>query len=245
MEAHEALEGAFALIHGQARLIALDTDPTVTRHEFRTQRNQPTRRRSPKGVGEDVEDDLPQPTFLERHPALAAAGAARAPPLVFGQGADVISDKGVLSSCDTSALHALGLDIVAVFTSTPEEVQRFVARKPRPFTVVADPTSSAHTAYGIERSLWRKRKLKAMVTRVPTLLKGLRMVGLAGLNTSNLMPADFLIDERGRIAEAHYGSDAGDRIPFEQVELFLAHGLIQRTASVSAEVPDPAPMTSP
>lgn len=143
------------------------------------------------------------------------------------------------------ALQALELDIVAVFTSTPEEVRRFVARKPRPFTVVADPTSSAHTAYGIERSLWRK--LKAIVTRMPALLKGLRIVGLVGLNTSNLMPADFLIDERGRIAEAHYGSDAGDRIPFERVELFLARGLIQRSAYVSAEMPTTAlpPVTGP
>ena len=128
-----------------------------------------------------------------------------------------------------AALQALGLDIVAVFTAAPEEVRRFVARKPRPFPVVADPTSAAHTAYGIERSGWGK--LKAIVTRVPTLLKGLRIVGLAGLRTNNLLPADFLIDEDGRIAECHYGSDAGDRIPFERVELFLARGLMQRAAA--------------
>jgi hypothetical protein len=54
---------------------------------------------------------------------------------------------------------------------------------------------------------------------------------MAGLNTTNLMPADFLIDEHGRIAEAYYGSDAGDRIPFERVELFLARGLLQRAAA--------------
>ena len=128
-----------------------------------------------------------------------------------------------------AALQALGLDIVAVFTATPEDVRRFVARQPRPFAVVADPTSSAHTAYGIERSGWGK--LKAIVTRVPTLLKGLRIVGLAGLRTNNLLPADFLIDEDGRIAECHYGSDAGDRIAFERVELFLARGLMQRAAA--------------
>ena len=131
-----------------------------------------------------------------------------------------------------AGLSALGLDIVAVFTSTPEEVRRFVARKPRPFRVIADPTSTAHEAYGIERSFWRK--LKGIVTRVPTLMKGLRIVGLAGLNTTNLMPADFLIDEDGYIVEAYYGGDAGDRIPFERVELFLARGLMQRTAAVSA-----------
>lgn len=126
------------------------------------------------------------------------------------------------------ALSALGLDIVAVFTSTPEEVKRFVSRHPRPFPVVADPTSTAHTVYGIESSFWRK--LKAMVTRVPTLIKGLRLVGLAGLRTGNLLPADFLIDEHGRIVEAWYGRDAGDRIPLERIELFLAHGLLKRAA---------------
>ena len=127
------------------------------------------------------------------------------------------------------ALAALGLDIVAVFASTPDEVKRFVARHPRPFPVAAEPERSAYRTYGIERSLWRK--LKAIVTRVPTLVKGLRIVGLAGLNTNNLMPADFLIDERGNIVETYYGSDAGDRIPFERIELFLARGLVKRGTS--------------
>ncbi|HSN17032.1 MAG TPA: redoxin domain-containing protein [Gammaproteobacteria bacterium] len=123
-------------------------------------------------------------------------------------------------------LLALGLDVVAVFASSEDEVKRFVARHPRPFAVVADPTATAHLRYGVERSFLRK--LKAIVTRVPTLLKGLRIVGLAGLDTNNLMPADFLIDEEGRIVETYYGSDAGDRIPFERIELFLARGLIKR-----------------
>lgn len=126
-------------------------------------------------------------------------------------------------------LSALGLDIVAVFTSTPEQVKRFVAHQKRPFPVVADPTSTAHTKYGIERSFWRK--LKGIVTRMPTLIKGLRIVGLAGLNTTNLMPADFLIDEDGTIVEAYYGSDAGDHIPFERVELFVARGFMHRQAT--------------
>jgi peroxiredoxin len=127
------------------------------------------------------------------------------------------------------ALSALGLDIVAVFTSTPEEVKRFVSRHPRPFPVVADPTSTAHTVYGIESSFWRK--LKAMVTRVPTLIKGLRLVGMAGLNTTNLMPADFLIDEDGNVAEAYYGNDAGDHIPFARVESFLTRRPMKRPAA--------------
>ncbi|HET9032896.1 MAG TPA: redoxin domain-containing protein [Dokdonella sp.] len=123
-------------------------------------------------------------------------------------------------------LAKLGLDIVAVFSSSRDEVKRFVARQRRPFMVIADPDSRAHELYGIERSFWRK--LRAMLTRIPTLLKGMRIVGMAGLNTNNLMPADFLIDEQGRIVEAYYGSDAGDHIPFERVELFVARGLLKR-----------------
>jgi len=131
-----------------------------------------------------------------------------------------------------AALSALGLDIVAVFTSTPDDVRRFVARQKRPFRVVADPASRAHATYRIERSFWRK--LKGIFTRVPTLIKGLRIVGLAGLNTTNIMPADFLIDEHGNIVEAHYGGDAGDHLAFERIELFLARGLIARAAALSA-----------
>lgn len=113
-----------------------------------------------------------------------------------------------------------GLDVVALFYSTPEEVKHFVARKPRPFPVIADPQSAAYDAYRIERSAWRK--LKAILIRLPDLLKGLRLVGLAGLNTNNIVPADFLIDEHGYIVEAYYGRDAGDHIPFERVEAFAA-----------------------
>ncbi len=130
------------------------------------------------------------------------------------------------------ALSALGLDVVAVFGSSREDVLRFVARHPRPFRIAADPLGASHARYGIERSL--AGKLKAIVRRVPTLLRGLRIVGLAGLNTNNLMPADFLIDEHGRVVEAWYGSDAGDRIPLERVELFLARGLLERGASLAA-----------
>jgi peroxiredoxin len=127
------------------------------------------------------------------------------------------------------ALSSLGLDVIAVFQSTPADVRRFVARQPRPFRLVADPHGETHDVYGLEHSLWRK--LKAVVTRVPALLRGLRIVGLAGLRTNNRMPADFLIDEHGRLAEAWYGSDAGDRIPFERIELFLARGLVERASA--------------
>lgn len=128
------------------------------------------------------------------------------------------------------ALRRLGVDVIAVFAAPPAEVRRFVAAKPRPFPVIADPHSAIYQAYGVER-VSLLGKLKAIATRIPTLIKGLRIVGLAGLKTGNLMPADFLIDERGMVYETWYGRDAGDRIPFERVELFMARGLLQHAAA--------------
>lgn len=126
------------------------------------------------------------------------------------------------------ALSALGLHVIAVFASTTEDVRRFVCKHPRPFTVVAEPARRSYESYGIESSFWRK--LKAIAFRFGSALRGLRKVGLAGLRTNNLMPADFLIDEDGLIVEAYYGRDAGDHIPLERIELFLARGLIEGKA---------------
>jgi peroxiredoxin len=122
-------------------------------------------------------------------------------------------------------LASHGLEIIALFSATQADVKRFVSRNPRPFPIIADPMSEAYDAYHIEHSRWAK--IKAIVTRIPTLLRGLRMVGLAGLNTNDVVPADFLVDEDGKIIEAYYGRDAGDHIPFERVELFAARATLE------------------
>lgn len=120
-------------------------------------------------------------------------------------------------------LASQGLEVVALFAAPPEEVRQFALRYPRPFPIIADPESHAYDAYHVEHSFWAK--LRAIATRIPTLLKGLRMVGLAGLNTNNVVPANFLIDADGKIIEAYYGRDAGDHIPFERIEQFAAQAL--------------------
>ena len=47
------------------------------------------------------------------------------------------------------------------------------------------------------------------------------MVGMRGMFTGNLMPADFLIDEYGMFVETYYGQDAGDHIPMAIIERHL------------------------
>ncbi len=123
-------------------------------------------------------------------------------------------------------LSNLGLDIVVVFKSDRDDVLNFIARRPRPFRMVADPEGNAHQAFSVSSSMWGK--IKAMMLRMPAMMSGMRMVGMRGMATGNLMPADFLIDEQGMVVETYYGKDAGDHIPMERIELFAARGLASR-----------------
>lgn len=138
-------------------------------------------------------------------------------------------------------MSARGLDIVAVFSSNRQDVLRFIARQPRPFRMVSDPEGSIYEAFGVESSLWGKAK--AMMTRLRALGQGMGVVGMKGMmlhamsamgmrgQGGSLMPADFLIDERGNIVETYYGLDAGDHIPLSRIELFVA----RRSADIGAE----------
>ena len=94
--------------------------------------------------------------------------------------------------------------------------------------MVADPEGIAHHAFAVNSSLWGK--FKAMLLRMPVLMRGMGMTGISGIATGNLMPADFLIDESGTVVETHYGQDAGDHIPMERIELFAARGLASKHA---------------
>lgn len=125
---------------------------------------------------------------------------------------------------DHDDLRARGLDIVAIFHSDERDVRRFIARQPRPFRMVADPEGRAHAAFGAERS--SLGKAKAVLMRLPALLRGLRLLGFAqgSRPTGALMPADFLIDGSGRIVATHYGRDAGDHMPMARILQFAEDG---------------------
>lgn len=130
-------------------------------------------------------------------------------------------------------LQKLGLQVIAVFSAEPDQVKKFILARPRPFPIAAEPSYEAYDIYGIERSFGRK--MLAVFLRFIPWLRGMTKVGffrsvksLGGINTSNNMPADFLIDESGKIVEAYYGKDAGDHIPFERIDHFASKGFVKR-----------------
>lgn len=116
-----------------------------------------------------------------------------------------------------------GLEIVAVFSDTSQQVAAHVAKHPRPFTMLADPDLDIYNNYGVEHSM--SALFKAFLFRLPTIIKGFATGGRPSNNPHiKLVPADFLINEQGVIEEIWYGANTSDHIPLEYIRDFIGKG---------------------
>ena len=116
-----------------------------------------------------------------------------------------------------------GLEVIAFFASTPEEVQRYVAKHPRPFRMIGDINLDVYTQYGVERSAFAM--FRALMFKLPRVIRGFALGNLAKKNEHpTLVPADFLVDESGVIRDVWYGRDYSDHIPLKRVEQFARQG---------------------
>lgn len=115
------------------------------------------------------------------------------------------------------------LEIIAVFSDTAEKVRHFVAKHPRPFTMLADPDLAIYNQYGIEHSA--SALLKALFFKMPRIIRGITKGGRPSKNPHvKLVPADFLFLEDGRIGKVWYGRDTSDHIPITEVQDFINEG---------------------
>lgn len=115
------------------------------------------------------------------------------------------------------------LEVIAVFSDTDEQVRRFVAKHPRPFTMLADPNLELYNRYGVEHS--GSALLKALVFKLPRIIKGF-FLGARPSNNPHvkLVPADFLFSEDGTLERTWYGRNTSDHIPLDEVQTFIDAG---------------------
>jgi thioredoxin-dependent peroxiredoxin len=115
--------------------------------------------------------------------------------------------------------RAQGLDVLGVFQSPAEKLRQYVGKQQAPFPLIPDPEQRLYTLYGVESS-WMGF-MKGWARRLPDI--GQSVIGQRFLPGSveggiHRIPADFVIDPYGRIAEAYYGRDIGDHLPFDRIE---------------------------
>lgn len=116
--------------------------------------------------------------------------------------------------------EAKGLKIVAVFQAPVAEVETNVGEQNAPFPIVCDPGEKLYALYGLEASLAGYLSVKNLPKMAEALKEGFTPGTMHGTKTR--LPADFLIDENGKIVETFYADTIGDHIPFERIEAFLA-----------------------
>lgn len=114
-----------------------------------------------------------------------------------------------------------GLTLVAFFQSPAASMRKYVGKQNPPFALVPDPERKVYAQYGVEASGWG---LIRGLTRFGDIGRGKDLGFLQNEpeGETNLLPADFLIDGEGRIAEAYYAQDIGDHLPFERIDRFVA-----------------------
>ncbi len=113
-------------------------------------------------------------------------------------------------------ITASGIREVVLFHSTPEELTAYV--DDMPFDLVADPDRMLYRRFGVETSLRAgldPRSMAPIVTGMfdRSLAGKLRLsAGMHRANGGHLgLPADILIDTRGKVVDAKYGKHFGDQ----------------------------------
>ncbi|GHC46393.1 peroxiredoxin family protein [Neogemmobacter tilapiae] len=116
-----------------------------------------------------------------------------------------------------------GLEVIAVFQSPPREMRRYVGRQDAPFPMVPDARMAFYKSYGVETSWLGFLRGGARLSVVgQAMAKGF----LPGRTNGPVhrVPADFLLDETGRLAHCFYGKDAGDHLDLAVIDAFAAKG---------------------
>ncbi len=113
-----------------------------------------------------------------------------------------------------------GIEVITVFTSDNEKIQRFVQKNPRPFFTIGDPDLRIYQQYGVDQSV--SGLLKALLFKAPRIISGFYRGAKADVKNPNakVMPADFIISPSGRVLHAWYGRNASDHIPMRMLERF-------------------------
>ena len=118
--------------------------------------------------------------------------------------------------------QAHNLTVVAVYESTPEHLRQYLADQPVPFTMVPNPDQSLYRLYGLEVS--GGKALASVFHGVMGKAKAgqkLFVRPLAQDGSKNRIGAEFLLDEQGTVAVAHYGRYIGDELPLADIKRFL------------------------
>jgi thioredoxin-dependent peroxiredoxin len=117
-------------------------------------------------------------------------------------------------------LQRQGLEAIAFFHSSPEEIRKHAGGRQYPFAIATDPKFRVYRKYGVETSWLRL----AMALIQPSAYADYARAFAQGFRGGRMprqlakMPADFFIGPDGRIQAVHYGTGIANHMSMSTIE---------------------------
>ena len=111
--------------------------------------------------------------------------------------------------------------MVAVFDAKVGELQKRMKKHDAPFVVVADETYEQFNKNGVKKSFFKFMwgAMRSPLTLLQATLRGYVPLTLS-ISKLSTIPVDILIDEDGKVVEAHYCKDTADHLSLDRMIAF-------------------------
>ena len=111
--------------------------------------------------------------------------------------------------------------MVAVFDAKIGELQKRMKKHNAPFIVVADETYEQFNKNGVKKSFFKFMwgAMRSPLTLLQATLRGYVPLTLS-ISKLSTIPVDILIDEDGKVVEAHYCKDTADHLSLDRMIAF-------------------------
>lgn len=114
------------------------------------------------------------------------------------------------------------ISVFLVYESSVEKMKEYLGEDSYPFQFIADPQNKLYNLYGVERSMLKMMRamFNGLFTKVSTGTK-LFKKPIKQDGHVDRIPAEFIIDQHGKVVMAHYGKFVGDHVPFGELAKFF------------------------
>ena len=111
--------------------------------------------------------------------------------------------------------------MVAVFDAKVGDLQKRMKKHDAPFVVVADETYEQFNKNGVKKSFFKFMwgAMRSPLTLLQATLRGYVPLTLS-ISKLSTIPVDILIDEDGKVVEAHYCKDTADHLSLDRMIAF-------------------------
>jgi hypothetical protein len=115
-------------------------------------------------------------------------------------------------------VRSLGINVAAVSMSRPDVLAQYVAKRPSPVPILADPERKVYAALGLGRTTWARLLRPRIAWRYLKLIAGGERVRRVPEGEDPLQTGgDFLVSRDGRVLWAYRSEDPTDRPSIDEL----------------------------